>query len=72
MVDQIQKMTWQFELPDQIYESQMLVRWIYKNEFQLLATVAGFRVKHLYSGFDKTPYNGEGEMVWVLEKGNEQ
>jgi hypothetical protein len=46
----------------------MLVRWIYKNEFHLLAKLTGFSVKHLYSGFNKMPYNGAGEMVWVLTK----
>ena len=67
-VEQIHHITWRFEMFDQVYESPMLVRWIFKNEFQLLAKLAGFRVKHLYSGFVETPYNGKSEMVWVLEK----
>lgn len=66
--DQIQRITWRFELAGQVHKSPMLVRWIYKKEFELLAKLAGFSVSQLYSGFDKSPYNGEGEMVWVLKK----
>jgi SAM-dependent methyltransferase len=68
VAEQIHQITWRFELSDTTYESPMLVRWIYKNEFQLLAKHSGFRIKHLYSGFDRTPYNGEGEMFWILIK----
>ena len=66
--EQIQHITWRFELDKQVHESPMLVRWIYKKEFELLAKLAGFTVAQLYSGFDKSPYNGEGEMVWALKK----
>lgn len=69
---QVQHITWRFDVAGQIHESLMLVRWIYKNEFQLLATLSGFQVVALYSGFEKVPYNGEGEMVWILEKGDSQ
>jgi SAM-dependent methyltransferase len=66
--EQVQRITWRFEYAGHVHESPMLVRWIYKTEFELLAKLSGFRVRHLYSGFDGSPYNGEGEMVWVLEK----
>jgi SAM-dependent methyltransferase len=66
--EQIQYITWRFELSGQIHESPMLVRWIYKKEFELLAKLAGFSVRHLYSDFDKSRYDGDGEMIWVLEK----
>lgn len=66
--EQVQHITWRFEVEGQVHESPMLVRWIYKNEFELLAKLSGFTVENLYSGFDKSPYNGEGEMVWVLKK----
>lgn len=46
----------------------MLARWIYKKEFELLAKLAGFKVRRLYSGYDRQPYDGKGEMVWVIEK----
>ena len=66
--EQIQYITWRFEVSGQVHESPMLVRWIYKKEFELLAKLEGFRVSRLYSGFTKSPYAGEGEMVWVLKK----
>lgn len=66
--EQVQHITWRFELDGQVHESPMLVRWIYKKEFELLARLSGFAVAQIYSGFDKSPYNGEGEIVWVLEK----
>ena len=66
--EQLQRITWRFEADNQVYESPMLIRWVYKNEFELLAKLSGFTVADLYSGFDKSPYCGEGEMVWVLKK----
>ena len=66
--EQNQYLTWRFMYGDQVHESPMLVRWIYRNEFELLAKLSGFNVLRLYSGFDKSPYKGEGEMVWVLKK----
>ena len=51
-----------------VYDTPMRVRWIYKSEFELLVRLAGFRVLILYSGFDRSPYRGEGEMVRVLGK----
>ena len=71
IVNQIHHISWRFELDEQTYETQMLVHWIFKNEFILLAKLAGFRVRHLYSGFDKSPYDGQGEMVWILDKEGE-
>ena len=46
----------------------MTIRWIYRPEFELLTKLAGFEVAALYSGFEREPYKGEEEMVWVLEK----
>jgi len=66
--EQVQHITWRFEIDGEVRESPMLVRWIYMKEFELLARLSGFTVAQLYSGFDKSPYNGEGEMVWVLKK----
>ena len=40
--EQIQHITWHFELDGQSHESPMLVRWIYKKEFELLARLSGF------------------------------
>jgi len=66
--EQIQYITWRFDLGDELHDSPMLVRWIYRQEFELLAKLSGFQVSALYSGFDKSPYHGDGEMVWVLQK----
>ena len=66
--EQVQHIIWRFDLDGHVHESPMLVRWIYKKEFELLARLSGFAVVQIYSGFDKSPYNGEGEMIWVLKK----
>lgn len=68
LAEQIQHITWRFQIMDKQYETPMLVSWIYKKEFELLAKISGFKVIALYSGFQHAPYNGEGEMVWILEK----
>jgi hypothetical protein len=66
--EQVQYITWRFEVAGKVHESPMVIRWIYKKEFELLAKLSGFEVVQLYSGFDKSPYDGQGEMVWVLRK----
>jgi hypothetical protein len=66
--EQIQYITWRFDLGDKVHDSPMVVRWIYRKEFELLAKLSGFQVAELYSSFDKSPYRGDGEMVWVLKK----
>jgi len=70
--EQVQHITWRFEFVGESYETRMQLRCIYKNEFELLAKLAGLRVSALYSNFEKRPYRGEGEMVWVLEKDGTQ
>jgi SAM-dependent methyltransferase len=69
---QIQNITWRFQMGEESYDSLMRVRWIYRPEFELLARYAGFRVAALYGGFDRDPYDGKDEMVWVLEKERER
>jgi hypothetical protein len=64
----LQHITWRFDFAGEVRETPMVVRWIYKTEFCLLARLTGFRVVSLYSGFNKADYHGNGEMVWVLEK----
>lgn len=68
LTEQIQHITWRFEVGGETQDSPMLVRWVYRKEFELLARLSGFRVAALYSGFDREPYKGDGEMVWVLKK----
>ncbi len=65
---QLQHITWRFQLGGETHDSPMRVRWVYRWEFELLARLSGFRVAALYSGFEGQPYQGDGEMVWVLEK----
>ena len=72
LTEQVQHITWRFEMDDNIYESPMTVNWIYKKEFKLLAKLSGFTVSNLYSGFGKSVYNGEGVMVWELKKAPQQ
>jgi SAM-dependent methyltransferase len=68
LTEQIQHITWRFDVAGETQDSPMLVRWVYRWEFELLARLSGFRVAALYSGFDREPYKGDGEMVWVLKK----
>ena len=72
LTEQNQHITWRFEMAGETQETPMLVRWVYRQEFELLARLSGFRVAALYSGFDREPYTGDGEMVWVLEKESTQ
>jgi SAM-dependent methyltransferase len=68
VVQQIQYVKWRFQSKRLNHTTEMFVRWIYKEEFQLLLRLAGFTDWQLYSGFDKHPYDGRGEMVWIAEK----
>jgi hypothetical protein len=68
LAEQSQHITWRFEADGKVSESDMEVSWIYRKEFELLAQLAGLRVAALYSGFERAPYDGQGEMVWVLER----
>lgn len=65
---QILYITWRFSFGGESHETKMQVRWIYKNEFQLLLRFAGFKISTLYGDFDKSSYQGDNEMIWVLEK----
>jgi SAM-dependent methyltransferase len=67
-VQQIQYVTWRFQSERMDHTTEMFVRWIYKEEFQLLLRLAGFSRWQLYSGFHKHPYDGRDEMVWIAEK----
>jgi SAM-dependent methyltransferase len=72
LTEQVQHITWRFEVAGETQDSPMFVRWVYRQEFELLARLSGFRVAALYSGFDREPYKGDGEMVWVLRKESAQ
>ena len=68
LANQVQHLTWRFQIGSECRDVPMTVRWIYRSEFELLAKLTGFEVAALYSGFERELYKGEGEMVWVLEK----
>jgi len=66
--EQVQDIRWRFCSGGRVQETPMKIRWIYRNEFLLLAKLAGFDQTAVYGDFDKSAYKGEGEMVWVVEK----
>lgn len=66
---QVQNITWRFKMNDSVHETRMDVRWIYKEEFQLLLRIAGFHKWTLYGDFDKKEFTGkENELIWIAEK----
>ena len=68
LTEQVQHITWRFEIAGEVHETPMLVHWIYRKEFEALAATSGFRISALYSDFEEKPYTGDGEMIWILEK----
>lgn len=66
---QVQNITWRFKTNDSVHEVSMDVRWVYKEEFQLLLRIAGFHKWALYGDFDKREFTGkENELIWIAEK----
>jgi len=66
---QIQHITWRFKQNEVIHETNMQVRWIYREEFKLLLRLAGFTKWNLYGGFDRSPFTSRSsEMVWIARK----
>lgn len=65
---QRQDITWRFEHQGKQTDTSMVIRWIYKPEFELLARLAGFEVVALYGGYDRSAYTGADEMIWTLTK----
>jgi len=63
---QVQHITWRFDLPDTRQETSMALRWVFKEEFQLLLRIAGFRAWTLYGDFDRSEFDrGATELVWI-------
>ncbi len=53
----------------EIKELNFTIRYIYKNEFELLLRLAGFSKWKVYGGFNYEPLKSkEQEMVWIVEK----
>lgn len=67
--DQLQHIQWKFVTEDGELLSDMRVRWIYKEEFQLLLRLAGFENWALLGDFDGTTFStNSSEMIWIATK----
>jgi hypothetical protein len=44
------------------------MRWIYKNELELLSKIAGFSGYKIYGGFKEKEYSPQNETVVIAEK----
>lgn len=66
---QIQHIIWKFSYYGTEHFTNMALRWLYKEEFQLLLMLSGFREWELYGDFDKSPYSQQSpELIWVAKK----
>ncbi|HAV92850.1 TPA: hypothetical protein DCW38_06690 [candidate division WOR-3 bacterium] len=64
-ISQIQNIEWKFIDGERETLSDMKVKWIFKEEFQLLLKTAGFSKWNLYGDFKKGPFTpNSSEMVW--------
>ena len=49
----------------QVYRSTCSLRYVYKQEMELLLRVAGFARWQIYGGFDRRPLTREGDAMIV-------
>jgi SAM-dependent methyltransferase len=49
-------------------ESTMALAWLSAEEWQALLDQAGFEVEALYGWFDRRPFTGGEDMVWIARK----
>ncbi|MHB1000806.1 MAG: class I SAM-dependent methyltransferase [Armatimonadota bacterium] len=69
IADQLQYIEWKFVTEDAELLSSMVIRWIYKEEFQLLLKLAGFSNWNLLGGFDGSAFSVDSkEMIWIIMK----
>jgi len=67
--NQVQHIVWRFEHEGSTHETTMTVRWIFKEEFQLLLRLAGFEEWTLYGDFDKSEFGETSkELIWIVER----
>jgi SAM-dependent methyltransferase len=55
-------------------ESQMALAWADESEWRALLVDAGFEIEACYGWFDRTPYAGGEDMIWIarrLEQGSD-
>ena len=69
VVRQEQRILWRFSEGDRTHDVPMKLRWIYKEEFQLLLQLAGFKKWKVYGDFDRSEEVTAGsELIWVAER----
>jgi len=52
-----------------IWQDKFQLAFIYKREFELLLSLAGFKKWKVYAGFNRKPLKSyKQEMVWIIEK----
>jgi SAM-dependent methyltransferase len=50
---------------DKDTESTLKLAWLDVDRWRALLERAGFEIEHLYGWFDRTPYTGDEDMIWV-------
>lgn len=66
-IEQIKDIEWKFIIENMETFSKMKVKWIFKNEFQLLLMTTGFSNWKVYGGFSKEQFTVESrEMIWEI------
>ncbi len=69
LLEQRQEIEWRFAVDGREHETSMSLRWIYRNEFELLLRLAGLRVVRLYGDFDGSGCTSSSpELIWIAEK----
>ena len=67
--NQLQNGLMRFVFGGHSYDYEMPMRWIFKEEFQLLLRLSGFSRWEVYGSFSKKPFKGsDGEMIWKAWK----
>jgi SAM-dependent methyltransferase len=49
-------------------ETTMALAWLSPEEWQALLELAGFEIEACYGWFDRTPYNGREDTVWITRR----
>lgn len=71
-LNQRQAISWKFLHDGGETVTDMLLRWIYKDEFQLLLRLGSFDSWKLYGDFNRSPCTAEShELVWIAQKQQE-
>ena len=69
LLEQTQDLDWRFVMDGREHETKMRLRWIYKQEFELLLRLAGFARWQLFGDFARSActYDSQ-ELIWVAER----